>query len=65
MPLPLAAIAGRAASSVAAKAGVGKTGQAVAGRVVAGRVANMTQGQQDGAQKPTFRGADLTNFRGY
>lgn len=65
MPLPLAGIAAGVAKSAVKKAATG---------YVAGRVANLAQGQGDGNKpmqveikkpKPVFRGADLTEFRGY
>jgi hypothetical protein len=68
---PLIGIAARVAGGVAARAaakqGYGKIGQAaagMAGRAAGGRVAGMLMGQQDGAPKQ-FRGADLTEYRGY
>lgn len=71
MPLPLvgigAAIGARVAAGAAARAGAGRIGVAAArmgGRALGGRVAGMAQGRQDGAPK-MFRGADLTEFKGY
>lgn len=65
---PLIALAARAASGMAArgaaKMGMGKLGQSVVSNAVGSRVAGLSQGQQDGAPKQ-FRGADLTEFRGY
>lgn len=69
--IPVVGIAARVGGSIAARAaakqGAGRIGQAAArmgGQAVGGRVAGMMMGRQDGAPKQ-FRGADLTEFRGY